>query len=220
MPIETKFRWVLNGPFNEKAPQGHVTAVNETKTHVLNLCFEPTKISDPSKIESLKTDLKELWDLETLGIIQKEKSMHDHFIKSIPLNNKRRYETKLPFTENHPELYDPLDLCKNRLEQLFKKLKIDKELEQKYNDVFAEQLKQGIIEEAPEDCKVGEYHYLPHHALFREDKNIRIRIVFNASAKVKALALILPLQVSAADPINILYPSPFPSIPTCFNLRH
>ena len=58
-------------------------------------------------------------------------------------------------------------ICKNRLEQLFKKLKNDKKLLKKYNDVVAEQLKQGIIEETPEDCTVGECHYLPHHAVSR-----------------------------------------------------
>ena len=58
--IETKFGRVLNGPLNEKACQGHVTVVNETKTHVLNLCFEPTKFSDPTKTEGLETDLKKV----------------------------------------------------------------------------------------------------------------------------------------------------------------
>ena len=56
--IETTFGCVSNGPFNEKASQTHVTVVNETKAYVLNLCFEPTKISDPTRIQSLETDLK------------------------------------------------------------------------------------------------------------------------------------------------------------------
>ena len=86
--IETKFDWVLNGPLNEIASQGHVTVVNETKSHVLDLCFELIKISDPTKIKSFETDLKKLWDLETLGNIQKDKSMHEHFIKSIHLNKE------------------------------------------------------------------------------------------------------------------------------------
>ena len=103
--IETKFGRVLNGPLNEKASQGHATVINETKSHVLNLCFEPTKIV------SLESDLKRSWDLETLGIIQKEESIHEHFIKSIHLNKERRYENKLPFKENHPILYDNFDLC-------------------------------------------------------------------------------------------------------------
>ena len=106
----------------------------------------------------------------------------------MPLNNERRYETNLPFKENHPVLYDHFNLYKNWLEQLFKKLKNDKKLLKKYNGVFAEQLKQGIIEEVPADCKVGECHYLPHHAVFREDKNTsKIRV--DASAKSEGLSL-------------------------------
>ena len=63
-------------------------------------------------------------------------------------------------------------------------MKNDKELLRKHNDVFAEQLKQGIIEEAPEDYKMGECHYLRHHAVFRENKNTsKIRIVFDAFAR-------------------------------------
>ena len=35
------------------------------------------------------------------------------------------------------------------------------------------------MEEAPENCKVGECHYLPHHAVFQVDKNTsKITIVF------------------------------------------
>ena len=49
--------------------------------------------------------------------------VNDHFIKSVRLNNERRSETNLPFNKkNHPVFYDHLDLCKKRLEQLFKKL--------------------------------------------------------------------------------------------------
>ena len=55
--IETKFGWVLNRQLNENTSQVHVTIVNKTKTHGLNLCFERTKISCPTKIESLETDL-------------------------------------------------------------------------------------------------------------------------------------------------------------------
>ena len=64
-----------------------------------------TKIYDPTKTVSLET--------ETLNILQKEKPTHDHFIKSIHLNNDRRYEINLPFKENYPVLYDHFDLCKN-----------------------------------------------------------------------------------------------------------
>ena len=58
--IKTKFGWVLNEPLNEKSSQCRATVVSETKTHVLNLCFEPNKISDPPKTESLENDLRKL----------------------------------------------------------------------------------------------------------------------------------------------------------------
>ena len=119
------------------------------------MCFEHTKISDPTKIESLESDLKRLWDLETLGIIQKENSMHEHFIKSIHLNKERRYKTKLPFKENHPVLYDHFDLCAKRLEQLFKKLKNDKELLKKYNDVFTASLSKASLKNSLKIIRLG-----------------------------------------------------------------
>ena len=67
--------------------------------------------------------------------------MHDHFIKSIHLNNERKYKTNLSFKENHPVLYDHFDLCKNRLEQLFKKLKRGKELLKNIMTFFENNLK-------------------------------------------------------------------------------
>ena len=116
--------------------------------------------------------------------------MLDHFIKFIHLNNESRYETNLPFKENHPLLYDHFDLCKSQLERLFKKLKNDKKLLKKCIDVFAEQLTQEIVEEAPEDCKVGECHYLPHHGIFQEDKNTsKTRICFDTSARSEGPSL-------------------------------
>ena len=68
------------------------------------------------------------------------------FYQIYSLEQWKEVRTNLPIEESYPVLYDHFDLCKHRLEQIFKKLKSDKELLKKYNDVFAEQLKQGIIE--------------------------------------------------------------------------
>ena len=62
------------------------------------------------------------------------------------------------------------------------------ELIPKYNAIFQEQLKRGIIE------KIGNttdgtntlVHYIPHHAVIREQRaTTKVRIVFDASAKSK-----------------------------------
>ena len=66
-----------------------------------------------------------------------------------PLNNEKRYETNLPFKGNHPILYD--HLCKNRLEQRFKKLKKNKEFQ-----TFAENRVQEINDSR--GCRGWYYH--------------------------------------------------------------
>ena len=89
---------------------------------------------------------------------------------------------------------------------------------EKYNDVITEQFRLGIIEEAPEDCKVGESHYLLHHAIFKDKNTSLVRIIFEASARSEG-PLWLHLQVHTTDPIDIWYFSPFSNIPSCFNFR-
>ena len=68
---------------------------------------------------------------------------------TIPLNNEKRYETNLPFKGNHPVLYD--HLCKNRLEQRFKKFKKNKEFQ-----TFAENRVQEINDSR--GCRGWYYH--------------------------------------------------------------
>ena len=53
----------------------------------------------------------------------------------------------------------------------------------KYNDAITEQLKLGIIKEAPEDYKVGESHCLPHHAIFQDKNTSKIGIAFDVPAR-------------------------------------
>ena len=55
--------------------------------------------------------------------------------------------------------------------------------QKKYNDAITEQLKLGIIKEAPEDYKVGESHCLPHHAIFQDKNKSKIGIVFDVPAR-------------------------------------
>ena len=79
--------------------------------------------------------------------------MHDHFIKSIHLSNKRRYKPNILFTENHPVLYDHFDLCKNRLEKLFEKLKNDKKVLKKYITFSQNSLSEVSLKESPKIAK-------------------------------------------------------------------
>ena len=74
---------------------------------------------------------------------------HPALKMTTPLNNEKRYETNLPFKGNHPVLYD--HLCKNRLEQRFKKFKKNKEFQ-----TFAENRVQEINDSR--GCRGWYYH--------------------------------------------------------------
>ena len=136
-----------------------------------------------SKTENLNSSLRRFWDLETLGIKENEKDALKNFNEIIYLNKENRYEAKLPFREVHEILHDHFNLCEKRLLKLYSNLKNDTVLLKKYNDIFLEQKQLGIIEGAEEIAKPGQYHYIPHHPVIREDKNTKVRFVFDASAK-------------------------------------
>ena len=85
------------------------------------------------KIPDIERKLEKFWNLESIGILENEKHSQDHFIESIYLNEENRYETKLPFKEDHDLLHDHFELCQKCLEKLHEKLKSDPDLLQKYN---------------------------------------------------------------------------------------
>ena len=159
MGVETKFGWVLNGPVKDgkNNDTSNMNFVSELSSHVLFVNSEPK-----SENLDLENKLDRFWDLESIGISENEKHCQDHFIDSIYLNEENRYETNLPFKENHALLHNNFELSKKRLEVLHTKLKQDPDLLTKYNDIFTSQKESKIIEEAPENCEIGKCHYLPH----------------------------------------------------------
>ena len=57
---------------------------------------------------------------------------------------------------------------------------------ERYDDIIREQLDQGIIERAPVGAS-GKEHYLPHKGVVKQSaETTRLRIVFDASAKVSS----------------------------------
>ena len=166
--LESVFEWIFNDSLNAGGTENHVIHTNVT--HVLRVFA-----TDRCNYEN---DIYKFWDLETLGISQKESSCYDNYLNSIKKNSNGRYELDLPFKENHPVIHDHFILCKKRLCNTFTRLKRNPELLNQYDNIFKEQLKTGIIEEVNEEGVVGETHYIPHHPVIRNDKTTtKVRIV-------------------------------------------
>ena len=135
--------------------------------------------------------IADLWSLDVLGITDpiekktrevRDQEIKENFLKGVSINEKGRYEVKLPWKENHPPLGDNKNLAKRRLESTVRKLKSD-ELYEDYDNILMEWLEEGIIERVPTEEEDNWGHYLPHRHVVKEGSTTRVRPVFDASAK-------------------------------------
>ena len=114
--IHTKLGWVLSGPSSHEDPGQ--CAMNLNVTHVLHV--------DSCQMEpqTLEEQLRAFWELEALGIPDKEKTLYDTFTKAVKFENGR-YKVPLPWREFHDSLPDNYQLSLNRLQGLLRRLKQD-----------------------------------------------------------------------------------------------
>ena len=142
------------------------------------------KVSEPSLTDdSIKETLPKLWSPESMGIHPNdENSVHESFLANINFDGTR-YEVKFPFKEVHLVLPDNFWNSTARLGSLLQCLKQDPEVLQEYNAVFMEQSAKGMIEDVPEKMlPAGGVHYIPHHAMIRQDKETaKLRITEGVS---------------------------------------
>ena len=98
-----------------------------------------------------------------------------------------QYEVSLPWKDQHPLLPDHHELCVKHLHGLLHCLQQSPFVFLEYGHIIQGQLKEGIIqkvEDAAKQTGSSKLHYLPHHAVMRQDKHTtKLRIVYDASAK-------------------------------------
>ena len=183
--ISSKLGYIISGKIDKDIES---SSVNMVSTHVLKVDMEVVdknfELNETSKfwrIEGLGINTHELKDdSNNADTVVEEFENNIKFIKE-----KRRYEVKLPFKENHSLLGDNYNLSKNRLKNLLSQFDHDRNLLKEYDSIIQEQLKAGIIQPAPRDHEVGNTHYLPHKPIVRKDKTTtKTRMVYDASSKM------------------------------------
>ena len=181
--VHTRLGWVLSGPVLGSPPD--VSSVNLITTHSLRV--DAYQQQTESELDS---QLKMFWDLESLGVRHDEPSVYDEFQRGIVYKHPQ-YEVSLPWRQSHPALHDHYELALRRLNGLLKRLKQNPEVLRQYDSVIKEQLNKGIIEPVQNSASVNHpVHYLPHHAVVREDKKTtKLRVVYDASAKANGPSL-------------------------------
>ena len=129
--------------------------------------------------------------LESLGVIDSERSVQELFTSNIAFQNGR-YKVRLPWKDPCASISDNLRLSQRRLMTLLQRLRKDPEVLKEYDAVIQQQKKMGIIEkvEHPGEVKSTRVHYLPHHAvLIRDKETTMLRVVYDALAKEEGLSL-------------------------------
>ena len=172
---ESVLGWIVSGSWSNSPS----VSPNLVSTHQL-VCF-----SDVSEMS-----LRHFWDLESIGISDKEVSVFDpvldEFHKNVRFYDKR-YEVALPWKKGleSKRLLNNEKLARIRLETLSRKLEKDPVLEEQYNKALQEMEQNGVIEEVPTDEMASMYpiYYMPHRPVVRESSTTtRVRPVFDASA--------------------------------------
>ena len=158
--------------------------------HVLNVDVNNDNLMSMEENISLSEKVENFWNLDTLGIVNNEKSVYD--INEVKVVDGR-YELSLPFKNYHPIIGDNYSHCVKRLKSMKGKLNKSPLLLKRYNDIIMSQCREGIVEQVDDKIdipEVGKIAYLPHRAVINEGKSsTKIRIVYDASAKTGSCSL-------------------------------
>ncbi|MCP9262732.1 Pao retrotransposon peptidase family protein [Dirofilaria immitis] len=126
------------------------------------------------------SDIEQFWKFELIGIQEQPNACDDE--KALEQFKK----------ESQKEITDIKFVGPGRIQRLktlIKRLRIDKLLFNRYNEVILEQMQSNIIEEVTSNMNQGGViHYLPHHEVLTPGKSAtKLRIVYDASARLKGM---------------------------------
>ena len=170
--VGTRLGWVLSGPAVLPGP-----TVSLTTTHTLHVGGVTNR--------ELDANLRSFWELESLGIQSPTTDpVSDQFASTVKMKDGR-YEVSLPWQAYHDPLPDNYELSRRRLHGLLQRLKREPMILREYDAIIRDQLQRGIIEEVNDSSHLTvKTHYLPHHAVIRQDKKTtKVRVVYDASAR-------------------------------------
>ncbi|GFV25237.1 integrase catalytic domain-containing protein [Trichonephila clavipes] len=156
------------------------------------MCAEILTTRGRCEEESISTELRRFWEIESLGILDKgsvtlgngDEEILSEFDKSVNFVDGR-YRVNLPWKPGMREaLQNNKTVARKRFEGLVRRFICDHELFCEYKDVIDDYVREGIVGRTSCDSLLdSQGFYLPHHAVIRSDKTTsHIKIVFDGSA--------------------------------------
>ena len=172
--VKTSLGWVLSGPVKGEK-------LDSIDCNV-NFCIDSIPPLVAGEKHDLDNQIQRLWDLDSLGIREKDK-VHENVLDDIAFVGNR-YSVGLPWKSGHKPLASNYNVSLHRLKGLVRKLEQNPKIYEQYNDIISQQAAEGVIEKVTDHEPVGKVHYLPHRAVVRENvETTKVRVVYDASSK-------------------------------------
>ena len=175
--VSSKPGWLLSGRIPKSVESQDPTVSNlilAGESYHTSRYFTDTV---PKTEDKIVDSLKRFWETESIGIHDCQPGCNDDdkFICDIRFT-RNRYEVRLPWKEENPDIGTDYELCYNRLRSLHQRLTKQPDLLREYDKGIQEQLTLGVIERVPDrsednnesECNV---HYFPHHGVVRKHKS-------------------------------------------------
>ncbi|CAJ0593175.1 unnamed protein product [Cylicocyclus nassatus] len=148
--------------------------------------------ANPANHNDLCELVSRFWRLKSIGILDNPDQSDDeeclkHFNDTIYYDStEKRYVVTLPFKTDPSTIPDNHALAFSRLCNQVRTLQENPTYLGKYHAVIEDQLQRNIIEEVSLKEIHQPCHYLSHHGVLKkDDKNLKIRCVYDGSAKMK-----------------------------------
>lgn len=175
--VNSKLGWLLSGTVDTIESR----LISHTYLVISGSPANPVQREDDVLVNSLQR----FWEVESMGIMDpgSYRSGSETFLPSLSLENGR-YEVGLPWKHTHCEIPDHLSLCEGRLRSLIRRLRSNPNMLLEYDKIIKDQLRQGIVERVEGLSNQGNFHYLPHHGVVRQDsETTKLRVVYDGSAR-------------------------------------
>ncbi|XP_072938854.1 uncharacterized protein [Epargyreus clarus] len=176
----TPLGWVLHGSHNR--------IIGRTANFVSHITEAPQE----DKLEDL---MKHYFAMDSLCINPKkpQSDPEEQALRILKKNTTQteegRYETALLWKREEVDLPNNYDNSLTRLMHIEKKLDRNSQLKQKYTEQMDALIKKGYAEPAPRTKTPNRTWYLPHFAVVNPMKPDKLRVVHDAAAKTKGVAL-------------------------------
>lgn len=140
-----------------------------------------------TQLDELETNMQRFWQVESIEersqiLSPEEEFCEKQFADTHYRNELGRYVVHLPLKKDNI-LGESRKFAEKRLNSQWRRLGSDSKLKKLYVDFMDEYEKLGHMKEVADDNSNTKSYYMPHHGVYRPEKQTtQLRVVFNASS--------------------------------------